>query len=130
MTGTWRNKERTGKRHVTVLSGLARKVADVRHCDLDLYQWCPRCKRPQLFAEVKSQLVSKWEWEQTRRHASYYGHGCLAILVIEGRNVEGQESLGCVVYDSADNSISDVNWTGEEYLTSVLERARDIHVCW
>ena len=125
MTGTWRNTERTGRRHVTQLSGLARMVEDVRHCDLDLYQFCPRCKRPQLFAEVKSRLVSKWEWEQARRHAAYYGHGCLAILVIEGR-----ESLGCVVYDSADDTISRVNWTGAGYLTSVLERARDIHVCW
>jgi hypothetical protein len=122
---TWRNQERTGKRHVTFLSGLARNVENVRHCDLDLYQWCPRCKRPQLFAEVKSTLVSRWQWEQTRRHAAYYGHGCLAILV-----VEGQGSIGCVVYDSADGSISDPDWTGEAYLTSVLERARDIHKCW
>ena len=125
MTGTWRNQERTGQRHVTQLSGLARKVEGVRHCDLDLYQFCPRCKRPELFAEVKSRLVSRWEWEQARRHAAYYGHGCLAILVIEGR-----ESLGVTVYDSADNTISDVNWSGAGYLTSVLERARDIHVCW
>lgn len=126
MTGTWRNQERTGHRHVTQLSKLARTIGDVRHFDLDLYQTCPKCKRPELFAEVKSKLVPRWEWEQTRRHASYYGHGCLAILVIEHHN----GALGCMVYDSADNSISEVDWTGEGYLTSVLERARDIHVCW
>lgn len=93
--------------------------------DLDLIQWCPECKRPQLFAEVKSSFVSRREWEQTRRHASYYGHGCLAILVIEG-----QDAIGTVVYDSADDSISEAPRAGEQYLTSVLERARDIHVCW
>lgn len=121
---TWRNVERTGRRQVTRLSTLARKVGNVRHMDLDLIQWCPRCKRPELFAEVKGRQVSTWEWEQTRRHAAYYGHGCLAILVIEKAG-----DVGCLVYDSADDTISG-RQSGEEYLTSVLERARDIHVCW
>lgn len=125
MTGTRRNIERTGTRHVTFLSALARHVEGVRHFDLDLYQTCPSCKRPQLFAEVKSHLVSRWEWEQTRRHAVYYGHGCLAILVIEGN------CLGFLVYDSADDSISSPDWlSGRQGLTAVLERARDIHKCW
>lgn len=125
MTGTWRNTERTGKRRVTRLSTIARSVPHVRHMDMDLIQWCPKCKRPQLFAEVKSSFVNKWEWEQTRKHASYYGHGCLAILVVEGKDV-----LGTVVYDSADDSFTTTPRAGEAYLTSVLERARDIHVCW
>lgn len=108
-----------------MLSAAARQVEHVRHMDIDLTQWCPKCKRPQLFAEVKSKLVNKWEWEQTRRHAAFYGHGCLAILVIEGAG-----GTGLMTYDSADDSVSPVEWSGEEGVIRVLERARDTHVCW
>lgn len=120
------NVERTGRRKVTRLSSIARTVKDVRHVDIDLTQWCPQCKRPQIFAEVKSYPVRDAEWDQMRRHAKHYGHGCIAILVIE--TPDG--SLGVKIYSPQGESISGVNWGGEEYLRKVLEKARDIHVCW
>ena len=123
--GTWRNTERTGQRTVTKLSTVARQIDKVRHVDIDLTQWCPRCKRPQVFAEVKRYLVSDYEWEQVRRHAAFYSHDCIAILVIETL-----DDIGVKVYDPAFDLLTDVTWGGEEYLTRVLERARDIHVCW
>lgn len=123
--GTWRNRERTGERPLSRLSGIARHVGNVRHTDIDLTQWCPACRRPQVFAEVKSAPARDGEWDQCRRHASFYAHGCLAMLVIEGAGC-----LGMRVYDSRDGRISNVKYGDEEMVTAVLGYARDIHRCW
>ena len=120
------NIERTGKRKLTRLSSIAREIEGVRHFDLDLYQTCASCKRPQMFSEVKSYLVPDAEWDQVRRHAAFYGHSCLGLLVVESAFGD----IGVKVYDSADNTISKVCWDGEDYLIEVLERARDAHTCW
>jgi len=121
--GTARNKERTGQRYVSRTSAVARKIRHVRHVDIDLTQYCPKCKRPQAFMEVKRYLVSDHEWDQMRRHAAFYSHGCVAILVIETL-----DDIGVKTWD--EGTISDVTWGGEEHLMSVLEGARDAHVCW
>jgi hypothetical protein len=123
MPGTWRNRERTSQRSVTRLSTIARTIEKVRHTDVDLTQWCPRCKKPEVFAEVKRSVVSDHEWDQVRRHAKTYGHGCIAILVIEGIDI-----IGVKVYK--DDVISDITWGGEEDVIQVLESARDAHSCW
>jgi hypothetical protein len=122
--GTARNVERTGRRKPTRLSAIARAVENVRHTDVDLTQWCPECKKPQVFAEVKSTPVHDSEWDQARRHARTYSHGCIAILV-----VELPDDLGVKVYNSADDSTGDMKW-GENFLIRVLEHARDIHGCY
>jgi hypothetical protein len=122
---TWRNTERTGRRDLTRLSAIARKIAGVRHYDCDLYQTCPSCKRVQVFAEVKRYLVSDREWEQTRLFAEATGHKCVAILV-----VETLDATGVKVYNSETGEISGITWGGEEYLVKVLSRARDVHACW
>jgi hypothetical protein len=123
VVGTWRNQERTGQRSVTKLSTIARGIKNVRHTDVDLTQWCPRCKKPEVFAEVKRSVVSDYEWDQVRRHAKTYGHDCIAILVIEGIG-----TIGIKVYK--DGVISDITWGGEEDVIQVLESARDAHACW
>lgn len=123
VTETWRNQERTGRRKVTRLSTVARKVSGVRHFDLDLYQTCEKCKRPQLFAEVKSREVSDAEWYQTRKHAERWG--CVAILV-----VEAAERIGVKKYFSSTGMITPhVIYGDEDDLLRVLEHARDIHEC-
>lgn len=122
--GTDRNAERTGKRHVTRLSRIARQVENVRHYDLDLYQVCPECKYPQLFAEVKSYDARDKEWEQTRRHADSYG--CLAILVVE---IPGREQIGIRKYSSRSGLVTPLFYGAEERLVKILEEARDIHAC-
>jgi hypothetical protein len=111
---------------VSRLSKVARTVENVRHIDIDLIQWCPLCKRPELFAEVKSALVNDWEWDLARRHAAFWGHGCLAILVIE----TSRGDIGVKVYDSAKDQISSVSWADEDFLVTILEKARDGHECW
>jgi hypothetical protein len=121
--GTARNQERTGQRYVSKTSAIARKIPRVRHTDVDLTQWCPKCKRPQCFIEVKRYLVSDHEWDQVRRHAAFYGHDCIALLVIETL-----DAIGIKAYD--DGVISDVKWGEEEDLAGVLESARDRHECW
>jgi hypothetical protein len=115
--------ERTGRRKVTRLSTVARRVSGVRHFDLDLYQTCEHCKYPQLFAEVKSREVSDAEWDQTRRHAKHYG--CVAILV-----VEAAERIGVKEYFSSTGLMTPhVIYGDENDLLRVLEHARDIHEC-
>jgi hypothetical protein len=122
---TSRNVERTGKRKLTRTSQVARGIRGVRHLDQDLFQWCPDCKRPELFVEVKSVPVSKSEWDMTRRFADYFQHNCLALLVVEA----WYGDLGVQIYDG--ETISDLHWSDtEDYLISVMERARDSHVCW
>ena len=121
--GTPRNRERTGQRYVSKTSAIARKIPRVRHTDVDLTQWCPKCKRPEAFIEVKRYLVSDHEWDQARRHAAFYSHGCIAMLVIETL-----DSIGVKTWE--EGTISDVAWGGEELLVEVLERARDVHGCW
>lgn len=121
--GTARNRERTGQRYVSKTSAIARKIRNVRHTDVDLTQWCPKCKRPECFIEVKRYLVSDHEWDQVRRHAAFYSHGCIAILVIETL-----DSIGIKTYE--DGTVSDVTWGGEDVLVEVLVRARDVHGCW
>lgn len=123
---TARNVERTGKRRLTRLSGIARKVEGVRHLDIDLTQWCPLCSRPEAFCEVKSQVVSDAEWKQMRLHAAFWGHNCLGLLVIESSSGE----FGVKVYDSAADTIIPVQWGDEDLVRSVLEKARDLHACW
>ena len=125
--GTYRNVERTGERKVTRLSAVARRVSGVRHVDIDLVQWCPRCKKPQMFAEVKSHLIPDTQWEQMRRHADVYGHRCIALLVVEAPE---SELVGVRVYTSEDKKLNGIVWGDEEYLRRVLARARDIHECW
>jgi len=122
---TARNIERTGKRKVTSLSRIARRVEDVRGIDIDYVQYCRKCLHPTAFCESKGILVSDREWEYIRRHAEHYGHGCLAILVVEGRD----DTLGVKYYNSATGEIYGPKWGGEELLIGVLERARDRHLC-
>lgn len=125
--GTWRNAERTGERKVTRLSTVARTIPRVRHVDIDLVQYCPKCKKPQVFAEVKSHVIPDSQWDQMRRHADAYGHKCIALLVVE---VPDSELLGVRVYTSEDKKLTEVVWGDEEHLGRVLARARDIHECW
>jgi hypothetical protein len=120
--GTARNAERTGKRTVSRLSSVARKVENVRHYDCDLYQVCARCKYPQLFAEVKSYDASDSEWLQTRLLADSFD--CIAILVIE----KGDD-LGVKTYNSLSGIITPLIWGRENYLLSILKAARDRHEC-
>lgn len=124
--GTARNIERSGKRSVTKLSTIARKVPGIRAIDIDLVPYCPRCKHPLAFCESKRTLVSDAEWDQMRRHARHYGHGVIALLVIE----PDAGPLGVKVYDPAADSISPVSWGGEEFLLHVLGSARDSHACY
>jgi len=124
--GTSRNVERSGKRHVTRLSSIARQVENVRHYDQDLYQVCPDCKFPQLFAEVKGYDAHDREWEQTRRFAMFYGRGCLAILVVE---IPGDSQIGVRKFSSHSGLITPTVWAGENYLLQTLNYARDIHEC-
>lgn len=122
--GTRRNAERTGQRKVTKLSAAARTIEGVRHVDIDLMQYCPSCKRPEAFFEVKSSPVSSWEWEQTRRLATSFG--CVAVLVVE----PWYGDIGTSVYDPSVGVVEGVTWAGDETgLLRVLEAARDRHEC-
>lgn len=122
LPGTARNAERTGKRKVTRLSAIARKVAGIRAIDIDLVPYCPSCGAPLAFCEVKSYEVHDAEWAQIRRHADFYG--CLAILVIE----KGDD-IGVRFYESWKGTITPVAYGGESHLLRALEHARDIHEC-
>ena len=126
MVGTSRNRERTGKRKVTELSRIARLVPNVGQIDIDLTQYCRKCRRPQAFMESKPWEVPDGHWDQCRRHARFYGHNCIALLCIEPQ----MGPVGTKVYASADDSIRSVVWGGEEHLLYVLNQAKEIHVCW
>lgn len=122
IVGTQRNQERTGKRTVTRLSAIARKVEGIRAIDIDLVPYCPRCGDPLAFCEVKPYEVHDAEWRQIRRHADFWG--CLALLVIEKEN-----DIGVKIYNSFSGLTTPVFYGGEKHLLSVLCDARDIHVC-
>lgn len=123
-TGTDRNVERTGKRRVSRLSAIARRVEDVRGIDVDYVQYCPACRYPQAFCEVKSREVHDKEWEQVRLFAAHYGNQCLALLVVE----KGSQ-IGVKRYSSWSGIISPLFYGGEGHLLQALEHARDIHAC-
>ena len=116
--------ERTGKRKVTKLSSIARKVENVRGIDIDYVQYAVPCLHPTAFCESKSYNVSDKEWEYVRNHASHYGNGCLALLVIEK-----PDTLGVKYFDSSTGEIYGPRYGGEEILIMILERARDRHRC-
>lgn len=125
LPGTWRNRERSGKRQLTRLSTIARNVKDVRHLDFDLIQYCPGCHRPQAFCEVKKYPIPDKGWEQIRLHAAHWGQSCVAILV-----VEAAERIGVKQYFSSTGMITPhVIYGNEDDLQRVLEHARDIHEC-
>jgi hypothetical protein len=48
------NEERSGQRNFLPLSSIAREVFGVRHQDIDLIQYCPSCKRPEMLIEATS----------------------------------------------------------------------------
>jgi hypothetical protein len=121
---TFRNFERTGKRRVTQLSSIARKVENVRGIDIDYVQYCCLCLRPTAFCESKRVLVSDREWEYVRNHAAFYGDNCYALLVIER-----QHDIGVKYFDSNTGEIYGPKFGGEEILIFVLEKARDKHKC-
>lgn len=54
------NEERSGQRNFMPLSKAAREVFGVRHQDIDLVQYCSRCKRPELFMESTSSTGNKY----------------------------------------------------------------------
>jgi hypothetical protein len=54
------NEERTGERNFLPLSSAAREVFGVRHQDIDLFQYCPRCKHPEVFIEATSSTRDKY----------------------------------------------------------------------
>ena len=89
---------------------------------MDLYQYCPECKRPQAYIEVKGTVVRDAEWEQVRLHAEQFG--CLAILV-----VEKDSALIVKYFDGTSGEIRGPKSGGEEMLLYVLEKARDQHKC-
>ena len=122
---TIRNVERSGKRKVTRLSSIARKIEGVRGIDIDYVQHCRRCLLPTAFCESKGILVSDKEWEYVRNHAAFYGNHCLAMLVVEARSGD----LGVKYFDSDTGEIYGPKWGGEELVISVLEKARDRHRC-
>lgn len=125
LPGTWRNRERSGERHVSRLSSIARKVCDVRGIDIDYVQYCPECKAPQAFCEVKSYDVYDKEWEQVRSFARHWGNGCIALLVIEA-----ERRLGYKHYLSSTHLyMAHPTWCDEAGIQRVLEQARDIHEC-
>jgi hypothetical protein len=124
VVGTARNVERSNQRKVTVASRVTREIPGIRATDIDLVTYCPKCKRPLCFMESKSWEVGDGHWDQCRRHARFYGHGCIALLIIE------KDPVGIKLYDSSRNVIHETVWGGEEYLAEVLQKARDIHVCW
>ena len=121
---SYRNAERTGKRKVTRLSSIARKIENVRGIDIDYVQYAVPCLHPTAFCESKGVLVSDKEWEYVRNHASFYGNGCLALLVIEKEN-----TLGVKYFDSSTGEMHGPKYGGEEVLIMVLEKARDRHAC-
>ena len=123
--GGERNRERTGQRPLTQLSGIARKVKGVRHLDVDLYMFCPVCKTPTIFFEVKPVCVKDSEWAQVRMLAGHFGHGTQAALVVE----QG-ERLGIKTYDSETDYIHPLLWVDEEYLIRYMEQVRDQHGCY
>lgn len=126
LPGTRRNIERTGERHVTRLSSVARRVENVRGIDVDYVQYCPRCRSPQVFCEVKSRDVHDREWEQVRIFARHWGNGCIALLVIE----PPQQYLGYrAYYSSTDLFMAHPVYGSEDDLQRKLEHARDIHEC-
>lgn len=125
IVGTERNQERTGKRRVSRLSAIARRVEDVRGIDVDYVQYCPRCRYPQAFCEVKSREVHDKEWEQVRILASHYGNHCVALLIIEA-----ERRLGYKEYFSSTNLfMAHATYGTEEDILLLLEHARDIHEC-
>ena len=64
------NVERNHRRYVSTASYWARDVKNVRHLDCDLFQYCPKCKRPEMFFEVKSKIEQHpAHWELTRLQA-------------------------------------------------------------
>lgn len=123
---TVRNVERTGKRRVTRLSTVARKVEHVRGIDIDYVQYCRRCLKPQAFCESKPWHVPDREWDQMRRHAAYYGHNAVAMLVVE----PDVGPVGVKIFYSSTGLISPIIWGGEEHLQRSLEHARDCHECY
>jgi hypothetical protein len=123
ITGTRRNSERTGQRKLTRLSAIARRIEDVRGIDIDYVQYCHSCLYPEIFCEVKRTVVHDGEWRMMRVFARHYG--CMAMLCIE----PDLGPVGVRVYDAADNSVSLLDWCGEEGAEAVLRMARDRHEC-
>lgn len=54
------NEERTGERNFLPLSKAAREVFGLRHQDVDLVQYCNRCKNPEVFIEATSSTGFKY----------------------------------------------------------------------
>lgn len=49
-----KNVERSGERNFMALSSAARLVNNVYHFDVDLFQVCQKCRKPQAFLEATS----------------------------------------------------------------------------
>lgn len=88
------NEERDWRRYVTTSSIWARKVPGLRHLDLDLFQYCNICTKPELFIEVKSS-VPKGGWAITKILGKSFG--VPAALVIEPfrKDFQCSKASGC-----------------------------------
>lgn len=138
------NAERSHYRYVSTLSYWARRVRGVRHLDLDLYQYCPRCFTPEVFFEVKPATIHEAYWQMTRKLADDTPGSC-ALLVAEPHDVNNArctKGSGCpcnchtharhdqvTVVPYRDGKILEARTWNREQLVNALEWVHGNHQC-
>jgi hypothetical protein len=76
--GTIRNKEKTGNRNDLAGSNSLRRVPDVRHQDLDKFQYDPKTDEVEMVFEFTSQHAPK-AMKMTKRIAADLGAWCCLV---------------------------------------------------
>lgn len=126
------NEERSGQRNFLPLSSIAREVFGVRHQDVDLLQYCPTCKHPEVLIEATSSSGPKYT-HVLRILGSLCG---VPVLLVrhEWNDVRHEYSIDLYLWEtgntgrnSAPNqSLENTDWTS---LKSIMRNLHERHVC-
>lgn len=126
------NEERSGERNFMPLSSAARGVFGVRHQDIDLVQYCPSCKKPEILIEATSSTGPKFT--QVLRIIGSMCNTPVLMIRHEWADVRHEYPIDLYLWEPGstsrdadpDRTLEDVDW-GK--LASVMLNLHERHKC-
>jgi len=126
-----KNHEKTGHRWQSLLvSRVARKVPNVRHLDLDLYQYCEKCKSIEVMIEnegVDSIQNVAFKNSEMTRYISMSMRDPVPVMLVQHTEYDVRLSVWVDdIYTSEPQFVMSGGW---DLLEKTLNRFHEMHEC-
>ena len=118
------NRERSGTRDLCVSAAL-RRVPDVRHADLDFYQYCPLCRVTEVVLEASSD--PRKASDLSRRMGKKIGAHTLLIIHRYG-DIEHEHPVTISVWDPSGVKLIDKRVMSWSEFLKLMHDFHDLHL--